>query len=492
MRSGALWAALAFFVWCMPAYAGADRDALQARYGALAVVDLDADTGTPRVLERVDGALSAPASGSAASIAAAWVDDHLADLGLSADDVVAEPEVTALPGGLTSVRWRQGVDGVLAADRSLRVSVAADGRVLNVLGSPAHDLPNAVPSPLSAGEAVRSVQEAVGEFRSLVRTSGASRSATYSDGTTATLVLFAERPAWRVFYRASDDAVYDSIVDADSGDVLRQVNMVKSDAPALVWERFPGSGPGGAAASVDLEAPGWLPAGAANLTGPNAHAYSDLDDNDRASSSEEVTRSGGSFAFPLNPGSGSGCDGAHLCSWTGSGTSWTSNRAQGTVEAFYLANRFHDHLAALGFDAGAGAFEGADRLQLNTFDGASTGPDVAHVNNASMFTPPDGSSPLMQMYLFRNPQFRNGMSGDDADVLFHEYTHGLSNRLITDAAGAGALNSAQAGAMGEAWSDWYAQDYIVEEFPSLDTSFAGEVSMGAYLQFPGGSSLRTE
>ena len=51
-----------------------------------------------------------------------------------------------------------------------------------------------------------------------------------------------------------------------------------------------------------------------------------------------------------------------------------------------------------------------------------------------MFTPPDGQSPLMQMYLFRNPNFRNGMSGDDADVLFHEYTHGLSNRLITDAA----------------------------------------------------------
>ena len=163
------------------------------------------------------------------------------------------------------------------------------------------------------------------------------------------------------------------------------------------------------------------------------------------------------------------------------------------MQAFYLANRFHDHLAALGFNAAAGAFEGVDQLQLNTFDGASTGPDANHVNNANMYTPPDGTSPLMQMYLFRNPNFRNGMSGDDADVLFHEYTHGLSNRLITDAAGAGALNSAQAGAMGEAWSDWYAQDYIVDQFPSLDTSFAGEVSMGAYFDFAGGSSrLRTE
>ena len=212
-----------------------------------------------------------------------------------------------------------------------------------------------------------------------------------------------------------------------------------------------------------------------------------MNDNDSASSSEEVTRVGGGFSFPLTVGSGSGCDGAHLCSWSGDAASRTTNRQQGTVQAFYLANRFHDHLAALGFTAANGAFENGDRLQLNTFDGASTGPDANHVNNANMYTPPDGTSPLMQMYLFKNPSFRNGMSGDDADVLFHEYTHGLSNRLITDAAGAGALNSAQAGAMGEAWSDWYAQDYIVDEFPSLDTSFAGEVSMGAYFDFNGGS-----
>ena len=81
-------------------------------------------------------------------------------------------------------------------------------------------------------------------------------------------MLFDDRLAWRVFYRVDDDAVYDSIVDASSGDVLHQVNMVKSDAPALVWERFPGSGLGGTAAPVDLEASGWLPAGAVEPDGP--------------------------------------------------------------------------------------------------------------------------------------------------------------------------------------------------------------------------------
>ena len=61
------------------------------------------------------------------------------------------------------------------------------------------------------------------------------------------------------------------------------------------------------------------------------------------------------------------------------------------------------------------------------------------------------------MYLFARPDaFRDVNGGDDAAIVYHEYTHGLSNRLVTDADGAGALNSPQAGAMGEAWSDWYA------------------------------------
>ena len=38
----------------------------------------------------------------------------------------------------------------------------------------------------------------------------------------------------------------------------------------------------------------------------------------------------------------------------------------------------------------------------------------------------------MQMYLWGNTgAFRDVNSGDDAAILYHEYTHGLSNRLIT-------------------------------------------------------------
>ncbi len=59
-----------------------------------------------------------------------------------------------------------------------------------------------------------------------------------------------------------------------------------------------------------------------------------------------MTRSGGAFSFPLIAGSGTGCDAGHLCSWNGTNVATaTVNRAQDTVQAFYFANRFHDHLA---------------------------------------------------------------------------------------------------------------------------------------------------
>jgi hypothetical protein len=64
--------------------------------------------------------------------------------------------------------------------------------------------------------------------------------------------------------------------------------------------------------------------------------------------------------------------------------------------------------------------------------------------------------------------------------VWHEYTHGLSGRLITDADGVGAVNSAQAGAMGEGWSDWYAVDLMSSEGMIADTAASGEADLGVY------------
>ena len=65
------------------------------------------------------------------------------------------------------------------------------------------------------------------------------------------------------------------------------------------------------------------------------------------------------------------------------------------------------------------------------------------------------------MHLFSDGGHYDG--ANDASLVFHEYTHGLSNRLVTDAQGFGALSTAQAGAIGEGTSDFYALDYLVDE-----------------------------
>ena len=158
------------------------------------------------------------------------------------------------------------------------------------------------------------------------------------------------------------------------------------------------------------------------------------------------------------------------------------------MQAFYLVSRFHDHLesAPIGFTSEWGNFEkaGGDAVETQTDDGVAGGPDADHRNNANMSVPPDGQSPTMQMYLFRPPHttgfdFRSINGGDDSGVVWHEYTHGLSGRLVT-ADGTSALGSAHAGAMGEGWSDWYASDLQERNGQKSDTDAPDEIDIGDY------------
>ncbi|MDA0165128.1 M36 family metallopeptidase [Solirubrobacter ginsenosidimutans] len=438
--------------------------------------------------------LAFPAAASAApeDVAMRYVRDHRGALGLDAADVAALAAPTVSEGGnVTTVRFRQAVDGIPAADGEVRVNLAPDGSVLNVIGAPEHALDADTTPTVTAGEAVRAVQAATGSFRATVQSKaarGATRATTYSDGTAAELALDQRRLVWRVTYRSSSAEVWDAFVDARSGKVRRRVNMVKSDTNATVWENTPTAALGGTANTVNLEQHGWLAAGAQKLLGPNVHAYSDVDDDDFADAAEEIGAP--PFTLPqtgFSPAGGS-CPAANKCTWNHNiGGSWNTNRRQNMVQAFYFANRFHDWLAAspVNFGTLSGSFDaGSDPLQLETDDGANPPgglPDALHSNNANMFTPPDGTPPVMQMYLWRDPGYRTVNGGDDASIVYHEYTHGLSNRLVTDAAGHGALYSPQAGAMGEGWSDWYAKDFLVSQFPGLDSAAAGDVDMGAYV-----------
>jgi hypothetical protein len=202
--------------------------------------------------------------------------------------------------------------------------------------------------------------------------------------------------------------------------------------------------------------------------------------------------------------------------------SWDANREQSVTQLFYFINLFHDHLRDdpdIAFTHGSFERTGlplgdpngelnpatSDPVLAQALDGAdsddwseTTGvvedglPGRFYRNNASFLTLPDGLPGLMEVHLFMpkglnangtefNTLFGGYDGANDASVVFHEYAHGLSNRLVTDADGYGALNTAQAGAIGEGLSDFYAMDYLEAQGLEQDGSGTADVRVGGYL-----------
>jgi extracellular elastinolytic metalloproteinase len=488
----------------LPADDRAARAKLVRGLGRQAVMDSDPVTGTPRAFGRLNGALTGAQAGDPADIALRYVRANADALGLSAADLrTFRSSGRTTANGITHLRWRQEVGGIPAFDNELRVNVDGSGRVINLLGAPRHALSVGSTTPrLSAAAALAALARNVGSRRTAsvsAGPSGARADTRFSTGDRARLVLFGEvrstRLAWHLTFHAAPNAIYDAVVDATTGRVLRRANMVKA-IDALVFQNYPGAPAGGEQVTVDLDP---FLTSTTTLSGRFAHAWSDINDapaTDVPDPTEEVVPDAYPFQDFTGPvGAAGACDNAHRCSWDHRvANSWEANREQNAVQAFYYVNHFQQHLAAppINFTPAGGGFADDDPVLVETDDGADLVdglPDDDHRDNANMFTPPDGQSPTMQMYLFFNGAFSDGSTspfrdvngGDDAAIVYHEYTHGLSNRLITDADGAGALNSAQAGAMGEAWGDWYGKDLLNREGFQPDTAADGEVDMGAYV-----------
>jgi hypothetical protein len=98
----------------------------------------------------------------------------------------------------------------------------------------------------------------------------------------------------------------------------------------------------------------------------------------------------------------------------------------------------------------------------------------------------------MQLYLFGNVAGAPvGDGADDAALVYHEYAHGLSGRLVTYADGWDAMwwtnpdesgpQGGQSGALGEGTSDWYALDHLVAQGLEPDTPAPGEVKLSENL-----------
>jgi extracellular elastinolytic metalloproteinase len=279
--------------------------------------------------------------------------------------------------------------------------------------------------------------------------------------------------------------------------VLYRRDLVQFDrGDAEVFDNYPGAPRGGQQRTVNLVDQGWIGPDAPWLRGAFVSAWADVNDDDAVNNNEKTPLPDSQFALvPFSPNH-SACGPSFVCTWNpDTALSWQTNRNQDVTNAFFLASRYHDYLEQppIGFTPDAGNFERADRdpVELNALDGAAVAdglPDGGHIDNANMATPPDGTPPRMQMFLWHTPgateaedPFLPVSGSNDTSILYHEYTHGLSNRLVVDSMGNSTLNSIQAGSMGEAWSDYYAEDFLVlNDFELDNANTDGQVRVAKY------------
>ncbi|MGA8115269.1 MAG: M36 family metallopeptidase [Actinocatenispora sp.] len=492
---------------------------LKRSLGTEGIVDMDPLTGTARQVANTDGFLTGASNAQPATIALDYVRAHPDVFGLSesaAGKLTLRRDYVDVA-GTHHLSFVQNVDGVAVFGNGLQANVARNGRLVSVLGSPVAKLPTSLaPAKLSAGaartQAVRNAGRSATKA-SATSHSDAAHTTSFADGDTAKQVVFetlgGPRLAWQTLTTPAKGSMYLHVIDAQSGRVLYRQDLAQdAAAKGSAWDNYPGASKGGKRQSRNLTKPGWLPAGSDVLDGANAHVYTDVNDNDKADASEEVHAKGsGNFTFPFttlndeNPGKG--CSDAFPCTWNpNEANSWEANRKQNAVQVFYYLGKYHDHLAAapIGFTRAAGNFDArdGDAVQAEPDDGANTAdglPNSDHTDNANMSTPPDGTAPRMQMYLWNDPTaqddgFIPSNGGDEADVVYHEYTHGLSNRLVVGPDGVSTLGNVQAGSMGEAWSDWYAFDYLVNQKYFTDSKKPGDLKIGIYVGH--GDTIRSQ
>ena len=218
------------------------------------------------------------------------------------------------------------------------------------------------------------------------------------------------------------------------GEILTSQLRTASDG-YRIFPVSPGVGPQifvNAPADPGASPAGWLGLGT-TTTGNNVDAYLDRDANDLPDVNGRPTGPGQIFDF----------------AWDGTVEPTTVvNQNLSVTNLFYLTNLIHDRLYSYGFTESAGNFQtdnfgrgglANDPLNAEAQDGGGA-------DNANFATPDDGLRPRMQMYLW--DQSTPGRDGAlDSDIVFHEYTHGLTWRMVGD------MSGAPASAVGEGMSD---------------------------------------
>ena len=317
------------------------------------------------------------------------------------------------------------------------------------------------------------------------------------------------RLAWRVFYAKAGDEMLSTAVDALTGVVLfrnNQVDHAEGDQ-GRVFRNHPKAPKGGTHEIVSFEGDkaaspaGWV-GEAPTTAGNNVLAFTDwswpklggngfapvlsLTQLNPVPDTMPVAPER-SFDFEFTDAWANDCDVAVTTpAYDLENPSYAMDREASVTNIFYFGNKIHDVSYKYGFTEKFG------NMQLDNFERGGRASDPVRfmamagilnnqIDNAFMFTPADGGEPqdlidpadpaataaratafippFSGMFLWKPvPTFQAPcVDGDfDGSTAYHEYTHGISNRMTGGGDDADALSAHQSGSMGEAWSDWVA------------------------------------
>jgi Zn-dependent metalloprotease len=447
------------------------------------------DSGLPKMVFNRKEPLSAPRSGESDSIARGFLADHSTMFGLNKSQIVEmKLKNEDNDEGATFLNYEQTIDGIPVFQSQVQVVVNSAGQVMSV--NEGLVIPNAgmnttprlseseglAQAFLSTGrlappsfEVMQNRQERGG--RSVFQNPLGGNRENLLSGLTIMRVGPRAVLAWHSYMDVGPNEWYEILVDANTGAMLYRYNLYADAAQGTVFrvnalgqrtlESFVGD-------TTINTAAGWM--GTSTVTtGNNVDAYLDTNGDNQPDATNTTTLRNGrafsstqNFTFPFT-----------------AGVDPRTQRAAAVANLFYFNNIMHDFAYRLGFTEAAGNFQtnnfgrggiGNDPVRAEAQDGSGT-------NNANFATPPDGSRPRMQMFLFTRgtANLADDRGGDvDGDVVLHEYGHGISNRLVGGPSNTSCLGGTQAGAMGEGWSDYWAATFygngVIGEYVTNNTT----------------------
>lgn len=392
--------------------------------------------------------LTGPNSGDPLTIALDYLRSHRNELGLSHRDIntaLLTDRFSSPNNGVTHIHLRQRYQNFEVHGANLNINIARDGSVISLNNSFIANIQqqvNTTLSGLSFGQAVSAAARGLG----LDVSGPISRNPIPGKLVYQPVNRGEVRLAWDLeIYELDAQNWWRIRIDALTGNVLDKTNYVVHENHQNTMKVFPepeespnhSVSPGKPTLLAFTDLSPWVDDQC--TSGNNVDAYIDDDasnvptggDNARACDPDR------NFDFPLDLSQSPG-----------------SYRNAAITNLFYWNNLIHDVFLEYGFDEAGGNFQKQNYTQQQGDNDAvrAEAQDGGGINNANMATPPDGTPPRMQMYLWNTTSpYRDGDL--DNGIIVHEYGHGISKRLTGGPNNTACLTNAEQG--GEGWSDYF-------------------------------------